>query len=100
MLGRFTSPDSIIPDPGSVIGYNRYAYVNNNPMIYTDPSGHSQEGGIGDPSCGPNDFLCQTVWDPNNPYADEINYIFASQVPGITNPGGVASTEGWDTDPA
>jgi RHS repeat-associated protein len=41
MLGRFTSPDSIIPDPGSVIGYNRYAYVNNNPMIYTDPSGHS-----------------------------------------------------------
>jgi RHS repeat-associated protein len=40
MLGRFTSPDSIIPDPGSVIGYNRYAYVHNNPLIYTDPSGH------------------------------------------------------------
>ena len=40
MLGRFTSPDSIVPDPGSVIGYNRFAYVNNNPMIYTDPSGH------------------------------------------------------------
>ena len=41
LLGRFTSPDSIIPDPGSVIGYNRYAYVANNPMIYTDPSGHA-----------------------------------------------------------
>ena len=40
MLGRFTSPDSIIPEPGSVIGYNRFAYVNNNPMIYTDPSGY------------------------------------------------------------
>jgi RHS repeat-associated protein len=40
MLGRFTSPDSIVPEPGSVIGYNRYAYVNNNPVIYNDPSGH------------------------------------------------------------
>jgi RHS repeat-associated protein len=40
LLGRFTSPDSVIPDPGSVIGYNRFAYVNNNPMVYTDPSGH------------------------------------------------------------
>ena len=41
MLSRFTSPDSIIPEPGSVIGYNRYAYVNNNPVRYSDPNGHS-----------------------------------------------------------
>jgi RHS repeat-associated protein len=40
MLGRFTSSDSIIPEPGSIIGYNLYAYVNNNPMIYVDPTGN------------------------------------------------------------
>ena len=37
-LGRFTQADSIVP-PG-VQGLDRYAYVNNNPMRYTDPTGH------------------------------------------------------------
>jgi RHS repeat-associated protein len=37
-LGRFTSADSIIP-PG-VQGLDRYAYVNNNPVRLTDPTGH------------------------------------------------------------
>ncbi len=37
-LGRFTSADTIIP--GGVQGYDRYAYVNNNPIRYNDPTGH------------------------------------------------------------
>ena len=37
-LGRFTQADSIIP-PG-VQGLDRYAYVNNSPLNYVDPSGH------------------------------------------------------------
>jgi RHS repeat-associated protein len=37
-LARFISPDSIVPDPGNVQDWNRYAYVRHNPMIYTDPS--------------------------------------------------------------
>jgi RHS repeat-associated protein len=37
-LGRFTQPDSIIPD--GVQGYDRYAYANNNPIKYMDPNGH------------------------------------------------------------
>ena len=36
-LGRFTSADSIIP--GGVQGLDRFAYVNNNPIRYTDPTG-------------------------------------------------------------
>lgn len=39
-LGRFMSPDSIVPDPTNPQSLNRYAYVQNNPMNYTDPSGH------------------------------------------------------------
>jgi len=37
-LGRFTSADSIIP--GGAQGLDRYAYVNNSPVNFTDPSGH------------------------------------------------------------
>ena len=39
-LGRFAQADSIVP--GGVQGLDRYAYVANNPVIYTDPSGHAQ----------------------------------------------------------
>jgi RHS repeat-associated protein len=37
-LGRFAQADSIVP--GGVQGLDRYAYVNNNPLRYTDPTGH------------------------------------------------------------
>jgi hypothetical protein len=38
-IGRFAQADSIVP--GGVQGLDRYAYVNNSPVRYTDPSGHS-----------------------------------------------------------
>lgn len=40
-LGRFMSPDSIVPDPSNPQSLNRYAYVLNNPVNFTDPTGHS-----------------------------------------------------------
>ncbi len=39
-LGRFISADSIAPAPANPQTLNRYSYVGNNPIIYTDPSGH------------------------------------------------------------
>jgi RHS repeat-associated protein len=39
ILGRFLSADPYIPDPGNAQSYNRYSYVNNNPMSLIDPSG-------------------------------------------------------------
>ncbi|MCE7980175.1 MAG: hypothetical protein DYG89_03215 [Caldilinea sp. CFX5] len=39
-LGRFIQPDTIVPNPGDVQSFDRYAYVNNNPLKYSDPSGH------------------------------------------------------------
>ncbi len=46
VLGRFLSADSVIPNPGDLQSYNRYSYCNNNPLIYTDPSGHFSLGGL------------------------------------------------------
>ncbi len=40
VLGRFLSPDSIIPGAGNPQSLNRYSYVNNNPVNFTDPTGH------------------------------------------------------------
>ncbi|MBN1622407.1 MAG: VCBS repeat-containing protein [Endomicrobiales bacterium] len=39
-LGIFLTPDTIIQSPYDPQSLNRYAYCRNNPIIYTDPSGH------------------------------------------------------------
>ncbi len=48
-LGRFTQADSIIP--AGVQGHDRYAYVSNNPLKYTDPTGHVEACGEIGESC-------------------------------------------------
>jgi RHS repeat-associated protein len=39
-LGRFISADTIIPEPGSPLSWDRYLYTRGNPLKYIDPSGH------------------------------------------------------------
>jgi len=52
-LHRFLQPDNNIQDPYNTQNYNRYGYVLNNPLKYTDPSGESFEfPGGGSPQGG------------------------------------------------
>lgn len=39
-VGRFVSPDPFIQSVTDSQSYNRYAYVRNNPLSYTDPTGN------------------------------------------------------------
>src|SRR4029079_14603729 len=39
-LARFISPDTIVPNPRDPQNLNRYSFVGNNPLRYTDPTGH------------------------------------------------------------
>jgi RHS repeat-associated protein len=39
-IGRFISPDTVVPDPSNPQALNRYSYCINNPLKYTDPTGH------------------------------------------------------------
>jgi len=39
LIGRFLSADPYVADPLSTQSYNRYSYVENNPLTYADPSG-------------------------------------------------------------
>lgn len=81
-LGRFTQPDSIVPDPGNPQSWNRFSYTYNNPINYIDPTGHVVENEEGDdvdcdihpdlPSCSIDD----DVPEPDNntpPDNDDCN---------------------------
>jgi RHS repeat-associated protein len=46
-LTHMLSPDSIIPDPVTPLDWDRYSYSRNNPIRYTDPSGHRVEEDAG-----------------------------------------------------
>jgi RHS repeat-associated protein len=57
-LGRFISPDTIVPtSTQGVQAYDRYAYVSNNPIRYIDPSGHKE--------C---DYKCQIKYEMADPF--------------------------------
>jgi RHS repeat-associated protein len=51
-LGRFISPDSIVPNPRNPQDLNRYSYVRSNPLRHTDPSGQVLCGGVNECSGG------------------------------------------------
>ncbi len=40
VLGRFVQADTIVPEPGNPQALNRYSYVLNNPLRYSDSDGH------------------------------------------------------------
>jgi len=51
-LGRFIQADTYVPESQGVQAWDRYAFVNNNPLKLTDPTGHYACGdGIDDPRC-------------------------------------------------
>ena len=57
ITGRFLSPDPTTPNPGNTQSWNRYSYVNNNPLTAVDPTGfrlqtYAIEGGGGGPDAG------------------------------------------------
>lgn len=61
-LGRFAQADTIIPEQSQgVQAWDRYAYVNNSPLKYTDPTGHCGEGSIPGEgiSADHHEWLCQ-----------------------------------------
>jgi RHS repeat-associated protein len=43
VLGRFTQPDPLIPEPEDPQSWNRYSYTRNNPFNRVDPTGNADE---------------------------------------------------------
>jgi len=88
-LSRFAQADTIVPS--GVQGYDRYAYTNNNPVKYTDPSGH-------DPICEQRGVRCNTRistpdwWGSDN--ARDKSHIYVEGY-GYFDTGHIK--RGWDT---
>ena len=60
-IGRFMQADTIVPSHQGTQGFDRYAYVNNNPIRFTDPSGHDVCSDQFDPGCMPEPLFPEIV---------------------------------------
>lgn len=80
IIGRVISADPYIPNRFDGQSYNRYSYVINNPLSFTDPSGFDPEG-LPDVDVGCYfawDIRCLEEWpntDPNLDRAEELDRI-------------------------
>ena len=51
-INRFLSADTIVPDPTNPQSFNRYSYTRNNPVNFTDPTGHIETACSYEGECG------------------------------------------------
>jgi len=59
-LGRFAQADTIIPtSTQGTQAWDRYAFVNNNPVRYNDPTGHRVDDGCNTEGCSSNQFVLE-----------------------------------------
>lgn len=70
-LGRFLSADTIVPGYANPQSLNRFSYVINNPLRYTDPTGHMFDDGCRVNCGGSTDYEYDPPTNPNNDEDDE-----------------------------
>jgi RHS repeat-associated protein len=75
-IGRFISADTIVPNPANPQSLNRYSYCLNNPLKYTDPTGHMDDYDLG-----------LDIPDDYGDYVDAYNSGFETSYTGWKNSG-------------
>jgi RHS repeat-associated protein len=87
-LGRFAQPDSLIPEQSQgAQAWDRFGYANNNPVRYTDPTGHSIDCAVGEQNCSAGKLVPNWWKDPKKHlYIDGYGYFDTGHI-----------KRGWDT---
>ena len=70
VTGRMLSADPYVSDAGNTQNYDRYAYVYNNPLSYTDPSGFDTVAGYD--NCGSFWWSARCAWQQG--YTFSVGY--------------------------
>jgi RHS repeat-associated protein len=111
-MGRFLQPDPLVPEPGNPQSLNRYSYVLNNPLRYTDPTGMYPVGPDGErldippeppePPGPPGPIRCPCIiqapphWKPNPPAIRGTTLGFPGVIPVVRPwPGVGVGPAGW-----
>jgi RHS repeat-associated protein len=79
-IGRFISPDSIVPYPGNPQSLNRYAYVQNNPVNRIDPTGNIDFDENGNMSFATQDAIDigDSLWNDTTAAWESGDYLSAA----------------------
>ena len=67
-IGRFISPDSMVPNPLFSQALNRYAYAYDSPISYSDPSGHQPYDVSTSYQEDPPPITTFDIWAPEAPF--------------------------------
>jgi RHS repeat-associated protein len=85
-VGRFTSSDTVVPGV-SPQALNHYSYAYNNPLVYSDPSGHAPvSSGTSDP-CGGGGFFdpqADGYWQVINSMNQDYSNISVDDIVGTS----------------
>jgi hypothetical protein len=72
-INHFVSADSIVPGYGNPQALNRYAYTLNNPLRYTDPTGHTVDCNPMEDDCHHDDPSTNSTGDGNGQAGNHHN---------------------------
>ena len=83
VMGRFVNADGYVSTGTGLMGHNMFAYCNNNPVMYVDPSGEFLGVALGALLIGAVAILTSCSAEPEpEPYesADEAAMAFSEEV--------------------
>ena len=81
-IGRFLSADPYVKSMDAGQGWNRYAYVSNNPLAFTDPSGFADERPPHPlpvlPNEPPPEYPLENIFVTDSPWSNDPSWIWVS----------------------